>query len=196
MKYANCALDNINPLFDEIELFQCYTPETIFDASYIQRGGIRTVYEKCALSSHYELWLRLAEGEQFVILEHDVHIVDQRVLTSLLDLKLDLLVPGIGAEFVSMTRRMAIAAIEMASAKYGPLGTLRRAHGALTTLSNATDALIPCNDRLATVSATSDIVIPYCVTQVHDTHLGSTIPFRHNDTNLGLHPNFKHMRIL
>ena len=62
----------------EIETYQCYVPDTLPSFKWNENKK-RTLTEKSILYTYYELMTRIADGEKFIIMEHDAYLNPDRI---------------------------------------------------------------------------------------------------------------------
>lgn len=107
----------------KVERWQCYTPDTMYDAPFeIQWGEFSsagkyardphriTPTEKACLTSMFHWWKHIADtGERVLILEHDAFVRDVSKLNVLLKImpQTDLWNPGIACECISLSKEFA-----------------------------------------------------------------------------------------
>lgn len=110
--YTKLSIESFSPVSDlvQIEPFQCYTPETMPDFDWCEKKG-RALTEKAILYSYYTLMKQLAEGEKFIIMEHDAYLrpdyIDLLVKWLPAHDKLTAWNPGIAIEFHTVTKEVA-----------------------------------------------------------------------------------------
>ena len=78
--YQQHSAQALAPLSDLIQIVpvQCTTPATMPADILLNDKKRRTDTEKAALISHYNLAKKLAQGEEFIILEHDAYLWPER----------------------------------------------------------------------------------------------------------------------
>ena len=92
VKYAHRAIDTWKPLFDlvEIEFHQCVTPthpsfsstrfcthkviNNVPDNHHVLRCNFRSFTEIAILETYYQLWQKIVDGEDFIMMEHDAFL--------------------------------------------------------------------------------------------------------------------------
>ena len=81
--YFNYSMTSFIPVRDllEIEQVQCVTPDTLPASVKLDPSKKRTKTQEAVLMSHYLLIKRLAEGEEFIIMEHDAFLWPERIDT-------------------------------------------------------------------------------------------------------------------
>jgi len=129
MAYANIAKKTWEPVKDvEVELWQCYTPETELTAKFSIPWGewssaskyrdVKhqiTPTERCCLTSMFHWWKHIADtGENVIILEHDAFVRDPKKLDMLVEQipEHDLWCAGIAAECITLSPRLARFAMD------------------------------------------------------------------------------------
>ena len=129
MAYANIAKKTWDDIEDvEVELWQCYTPETEYNATFSIPWGefssaskyknIKhkiTDTERCCLTSMFHWWKHIADtDERIIIMEHDAFVRDAdktNMLVSQIE-DHDLWCIGIAAECITMSPRLAKFAMD------------------------------------------------------------------------------------
>ena len=124
MAYANIAKKTWVDVKDvEVELWQCYTPDTEYNApfsvpwgEYSSASKYRkdkhkiTPTERCCLTSMFHWWKHIADtGERVIILEHDAYVKDVKKMDQLVEQinEHDMWCVGIAAECITMSQRVA-----------------------------------------------------------------------------------------
>lgn len=92
MKYAHRAIDSWKPLYDiiDLEFHQCITPthpdfsatrfctskvlNNVQTSTKVLRCNFRSFTEIAILETYYQLWKKIADGEDFIMLEHDAFL--------------------------------------------------------------------------------------------------------------------------
>ena len=129
LAYANVAKKTWDDVEDvEVELWQCYTPDTEYNAPFSVPWGeyssaskykkIKhkiTPTERCCLTSMFHWWKHIADtGERVIILEHDAYVRDVKKTNMMVEQIDDheLWCIGIAAECITMSPRLARFAMD------------------------------------------------------------------------------------
>ena len=124
MAYANIARKTWDDVKNvEVELWQCYTPATLFKApfsipwgEYSSASKYKTVKhkitptEKACLTSMFHWWKHIGDkNERVIILEHDAYVRNPKKVEMLVDQieEHDMWCIGIAAECITMSPRIA-----------------------------------------------------------------------------------------
>jgi hypothetical protein len=81
VQYSDYSIKSFVPVseFLTIERVQCTVPDTIPSHLNLSKNKKRTPTQIAAMVSHYNLMKKLADGEKFVIMEHDAYLWPNRV---------------------------------------------------------------------------------------------------------------------
>lgn len=117
VEYSTHSINSFEPVSDilDIEPIQCVVPSTLPTDRFYGDSPVRSVYEQSCFASHYMLVKRLAEGEKFIIMEHDAYLWPERVniFRELIQEKVltrfDAFYLGIANEFYTLKRTVASA---------------------------------------------------------------------------------------
>ena len=188
---------SFKPLGDllDINLFQCFTPETIPRDKLYGDNKKRSVYEQACFASHYSLVSKLRDGEEFIIMEHDAYLWPEHVdhFKSLWSRykDFDVFYPGISNEFYTLTSRVAEAYVENVDrGKFfgGPLSQASNAYELTKTKSSLAcwpvvgqKNLICISNSIRDCMKGRGDVIRAPITQCFNLKTGSTIKERLNN---------------
>tara|TARA_B100000575_G_scaffold289171_1_gene290512 strand:+ start:686 stop:1468 length:783 start_codon:yes stop_codon:yes gene_type:complete len=129
MAYANIAKKTWDEIENvDVELWQCYTPDTEYNAPFSIPWGEYssaskykkvkhkiTPTERCCLTSMFHWWKHIADtGERVIVLEHDAFVRDVDKTNMLVDQieDHDLWCIGIAAECINLSPRLARFAMD------------------------------------------------------------------------------------
>jgi len=151
IKYAEKSLETFAPVSDliEIETYQCYVPDTLPSFKWNENKK-RTLTEKSILYTYYELMTRIADGEKFIIMEHDAYLNPDRIdifrkwfSDSNLD-RFSIWNVGIAIEFHTLSKEIAQTFLKIMESDHtesakGPMSIIAKSHNRI----NAGKILFP-----------------------------------------------------
>lgn len=111
--YYNYSVKSFEPVkhLIEIEQVQCTLPSTIPEYLKLDKSKKRSGTEEAVLTSHYLLVKRLANGEKFIVLEHDAYLWPDKVdMFKIMLNKIDttaVWISGIAMECYTMNQQVA-----------------------------------------------------------------------------------------
>lgn len=199
VEYAKITRQMFSPFFDDIEEMQCITPGKINAVPIkFHPKKKRIKAEEAVLASYYILFSKIANGEKFVILEHDAFILEgqESKFASLLETVdiCDIWNPGMHVECHTASQRVAKRFCELLqddmNVRYrGPMEYLQACgvelgDGYFVFPVNAGKPIrdIPKNtlgvgSNIVSCATGKTLTIPAPVTQMIDPSYGSTINF-------------------
>lgn len=217
VRYHEVALKSFECVSDifKINVVQCITPDTLLDLPFSDKKR-RSPQEKASLCSQYRMHKRIADGENFFIMEHDAYLrPDQEGVFRMIMSKWEQMITlniGIAMECYTCRRQISSLFCEFVendqnTSTTGPMGILHTATDqwvknnklnvrAVYWPKLGKDNKTGISTNVTRAHRKPQVVIEAPVTQLIDTNLGTTVTDRpktqvKNIYNLDSHPNFK-----